>query len=288
MDAKDSVRVSEETARGCGFRKPGGLYLVTDPLPLVPCGKLPLPLGRCPVCSCGLSPARGYTWIAPGPLFGKTPCAKPSFPDVRFLASAVECGFCPLRDGGPALSGRHGLLWIGESFYPTPANWIREARERGVSRRIARLPKGFVLGETFVFVAHRQAVPGPDPDDPSATIFSPGIFHVFRPSRVEYVVEGTETAEDLDRMRARGIEPVRVVPVEDERQLPLFPEATPPVRVRLRLDCLCGHAEENHRGSVEAPTSSACDLCDCLLYDDGHDDESECDFKPEEEEEADE
>lgn len=45
-----TVRTSVEGARGCGYRKAGGIYLVSGGIPR-PCGKLPIPLTTCPTCS---------------------------------------------------------------------------------------------------------------------------------------------------------------------------------------------------------------------------------------------
>ena len=54
--------IVNESERGCGFRKKGGLYLVSEGL-AAPCGKLPIPLTVCPVCGQGIKPSRGWTWI---------------------------------------------------------------------------------------------------------------------------------------------------------------------------------------------------------------------------------
>ena len=61
--------ITDEPERGCGLRRPGGIYLCSDGMGL-PCGKLPLPLDICPTCSGGIHFARGWTWISPQPLFG--------------------------------------------------------------------------------------------------------------------------------------------------------------------------------------------------------------------------
>lgn len=99
----------------------------------------------------------------------------------------------------------------------------------GVSRRITgdALPRGLVIGETWIFLAHKEAIyPGdiaaqyPQALEPqeiadlaiaSATNKRmPGVFHAFQPSRVEYVVTGEETDEEIESMVARGISPVQV------------------------------------------------------------------------------
>lgn len=216
-----SAETRVEGQRGCGFRKPGGLYLVCKGIGM-PCGKLPIPLCTCPTCGQGIKPSRGWTWIDGGALSRSKPC------DLS-TSAPEQCAFCPL---GQQL-GRVGLLWIGEQFYPRPIDWMNEANKMGVSRRISRVPKDFKLGETWVFVAHRKGISagceacngcgriivGPhDTDrepcracDGEGVRYTPAVFHAFKPSAVEYVVHGTETEDELTDLRKRGITPVRVV-----------------------------------------------------------------------------
>lgn len=176
--------------RGCGWRKEGGIYLRCD-APGVPCGKLPAPLTVCPCCGEGIKPARGWTWFNPGPFFKDIACALPE-----------RCGGCVVSNP-PA---KAGLLWIGEKFYPRPSDWLEEAHKLGVSRRLPRVPHGFEIGKTWVFAAHRKCIASSeDPED-----FQAGIFHVFKPSRVEYVVTGKESEEDLEQLVKRGLTPVKV------------------------------------------------------------------------------
>ena len=217
------MRTSVEAKRGCGFRKPGGLYLVSDGVG-IGCGLLPTPLDVCPTCGAGIKPTRGWQWVSPDDIL-------PHHVDVDINPHRG----CPLNSPGQ-LGERAGLLWIGEEFYPTPEAWIAEGRDMGFSRRIKTFPVGFQPGVSWVLSAHRKAVMkgygitlngeytvrsqgdlialGQNPDDYSV-VWGPGIFHVWRPDRVEYVVKGTETEEELAALEQRGIEPVKVVPKED-------------------------------------------------------------------------
>lgn len=67
---------------------------------------------------------------------------------------------------------------------------------------------GFVAGTTWVLCAHRRAFPASEPGGEER----PGVFTVFRPTHVDYVVRGDETDEELERLVARGVRPVRVQP----------------------------------------------------------------------------
>ena len=197
-----------ESARGCGYRKGGGLYLVSGGT-MVPCGLLPLRLDVCPVCHHGIHPARGWTWI-----------------DVSVLLKAQnkECpltreyhhAICPMNGD----VSRAGLLWIGEKFYPAPQDFMQEAHVMGVSRRISAVPKEFEVGKTWVFFAHRKTFVEPCPGgdhtedcecEGEGKIYGGGIFHAFKPTAVEYVITGDETEEELDRMEKRGLTLVKVV-----------------------------------------------------------------------------
>lgn len=180
-----------EQERGCGFRKPGGKYLVGGG-PAAPCGKLPLPLGLCPTCRHGIKFARGWTWLDPRPLLDPLTCD----------AGEAHCLTCPMRRPPEKV----GLLWVGEKFYATPEVFIEEAQRLGISRRIASVPRDLKVGQTWVWLAHRKV--------PLAGGEGPGVFRVFRPTAIEYVVSPTDTPSRLEELTKRGLTLVRVHPVQ--------------------------------------------------------------------------
>lgn len=197
-----------DTERGCGWRKPGGLYLVCSGTAAA-CARLPLPCDRCPTCGHGIKPSRGWTWIDVAPLVAHADAC-----------TASHCDQCPLGRGMPE---RAGLLWIGSQFYAHPEDWRREGQTMGISRRLAAIPKGFVLGETWVVAAHRQAIMAVT--DAGEIVYTPGIFQAFRPTAIEYVVKDTDTPARLAALEARGITLVRVIRINTAQQL--FAEAEP-------------------------------------------------------------
>lgn len=236
MSNKVNVKTVVDSKRGCGWRKPGGMYLRCDGVHMA-CGKLPIPLSVCPCCHAGIKPARGWTWIDIRPFVEKIPCGLEQAYDTGAV-SVRQCGGCVVAKPPE----RVGLLWIGEKFYPRPSDWLEESNKLGVSRRISRVPKDFVTGETWVFVAHRKCIRDftgkTDPDCPLCQgkgtttahgspcscrgVDTPGIFHVFRPDRIEYVTTGKETQEELADLVKRGLTPVKVQRDEDlpEREAP--------------------------------------------------------------------
>lgn len=182
--------------RGCGYRKPGGLYLVSAGIPTA-CDLLPIPLSVCPTCHGGIKAARGWTTIDIYPLLKSVkPCSQGTA--------------CPLASIEPG--DKSGLLWIGEVFYPTPDDWLRESNRLGVSRRISQIPKDLEVGKTWVFVAHRS-VPYAKltmVEGEMKAVDGPAIFHAFRPTAVEYVVKGNESDDELEALAKRGITLVKV------------------------------------------------------------------------------
>jgi hypothetical protein len=147
--------MATEARRACGYRKINGLYLVGGQLG-APCDRLPYKLDRCRTCGGGVKFTRAHTWL------------QPDF----FPAHATNCTdhwACPICghgsirvDGTIRLFGPHLLLWVGRSHY-SPESFLDESRRLGVSRRIPAVPKGMVLGETWVLLAHLDAVPVEEP-----------------------------------------------------------------------------------------------------------------------------
>lgn len=226
-----NVRVSHERPRGCGYRKGGGLYLVLGEFQGHQCGKLPVPLEKCPTCGAGIKFARGWTWINGKSLFATREC---------WMNDRATKLMCVLEDPPEQM----GLIWIGEKYYKTANDWINEGREMGVSRRIKSIPKGFKIGETWVCVAHIEGIPAPGGGDnfcektpnnihefntkdvckhckKRRVKGTPAIFQVFRPTAIEYIVKGDETEEELEKLEERGISLVKVVKIgekKDEKQ----------------------------------------------------------------------
>ncbi len=193
-----------EEMRGCGYRKVGGLYLVGEGFALS-CDRLPYNLEVCPVCGHGIKFSLGFTWIKPEPLFGQHKDCTDTLKNT-----------CPLCN--PKIVGeRAGLMWVGEEFY-TPDSFIREAKKLGVSKRINAIPKGFEVGKTWVYLAHRKAGTkiitengGLLNSEIQKKVPCPAIFLAFAPTRIEKLIwESEATEENLKELRRRGITPVIV------------------------------------------------------------------------------
>jgi hypothetical protein len=189
-----------EARRKCGHRKVGGLYLVSDGLG-VPCCKLPVLLHVCPTCNGGIKQSRGWTWIDPQPWL-KGACTQGN----EYICAAAN----PERFGDKV-----GLLWIGEQFYPTPSSFQEEAAKMGISRRITAVPRGFKVGEHFVFLAHPKMKEVVDPVT-SDVSWVGGVFHVVKPQRIEKIITHSQSLDEkeMKKLAAQGITPV-IVPDND-------------------------------------------------------------------------
>lgn len=120
---------------------------------------------------------------------------------------------------------------------------MREVKMMGVSRRLPAVPRGFVLGETQLYLAHRKAVllgwqcyshgevvdGVPTPSelrccDKAEAHYGPGIFTTFMASGLDLVVDDLENvpesavaaAERLEKTSESGT--VRIVKVIPEHQ----------------------------------------------------------------------
>ena len=191
-----TIHTQIEGKRGCGYKKPGGIYLISSGIGQQ-CMKLPIPLIVCPCCGNGIKPSRGWTWIN-WQLIKDHPCQKPG------------CKGCIPFDGS---QNKFGLLWIGEKFYNSPEQFTHEAKRLGVSRRISSVPRGFKIGETWILVAHRKTIRAKDNE------YFPGIFHAFKPTSIEYVVKGTETDDELDKLEKRGFWLIKVIKQADQTEI---------------------------------------------------------------------
>lgn len=217
-----------EARRGCGYRKVGGLYLVSGGL-ADNCHRLPLPLHVCPTCHAGIKPARGWTWVGRDLLGVACQDRGTAMPPELALhgGHCLRCVICmpskldTFDEHNVRQAGRFGLLWIGEAFYPTGDDFMAEAARQGVSRRISAVPKDFEVGKTWVMMAHRKAIKGSeivvateeseDGLETVETTWTAGIVTCFRPTAIEMILRQSDaTAERIAKEEKRGISVVAV------------------------------------------------------------------------------
>jgi len=222
-----------EAKRGCGYRKVGGIYLVGGGIGTA-CDRLPYELNVCPCCNAGIKPRLGWTWIKPGLFFqGKhlTGNLDLLHPQGECFESNGSCWFCT----NPGQFEKAGLLWIGGSFYKSPADFVLEGVKMGFSRRIKAVPRGFKIG-TPVFLAHRKTIERPVTSEDiernsklSGELIAsfPGIFYVWMPQAIEQIFKesdrGTTSVKDAE---TRGINPVFVPDNDKDHQGTVYDKET--------------------------------------------------------------
>lgn len=204
-----------EDIRGCGFRKVGGMYLCGEYISS-PCDRMPFPLTTCPVCGQGIKVGRGFTEINPYRLWGiHQDCADRLRP----------CHVCDPQDE-PAY-----IMLVGAGNYKMPQDFLDEARQMGISKRIPFIPKDLELGKTVVYLAHPQAckvklpvmaqqisriLQGEESDQPRLLETEKvekalGIFTAFIPQRVEKLIWDSEyTDKKREEAEKRGITLVQI------------------------------------------------------------------------------
>jgi hypothetical protein len=241
-----------EAKRGCGYRKVGGLYMVSGKL-AADCGRLPMELHVCPVCNAGVKQTRGWTWVNPSQLLAAADeCA---LAEGRYFTSGiVPCIGCMANPANLSNIVRAGLLWVGGSFYPDAWDFMQEAREMGVSRRISAVPRGFKVGEHWVLIAHPKAIYREpvnedevaelrainaalieDQEDTQNELVRAGVITLFKPTAIEKIVTATQAqdADAMEELRVRGITPVAVPDDDPDHQGTVYD--MPPEQGRIPL-----------------------------------------------------
>lgn len=227
--------MAQEASRDCGYRKVGGLYLMGE-YTMVSCDRLPYHLQACPVCGEGIKFSRTPKMINPLRLLGLHDDQPNMVGIIGVITGHGDLATCtdnyrPCFVCDPSDAAAY-IIWIGAQHYKTPADFINEAKQQGISRRLPgdHIPKSLTPGETVVYLAHIAAcvvveplvmqqamaiVAGPVEQprlvDSEQKNPAPGIFTAFIPQRIEKLYwESKFTAADREECEKRGITPVLI------------------------------------------------------------------------------
>jgi len=194
--------------RGCGYPQEGGMYLLTSPVG-APCDRMPYEIPVCPVCGETIRFTRSMQQINAKKLFGEHEgCTDPK--------ALRPCPACQPGDD-PA-----GLMWVGDSFY-SPGEFVGEAAEMGVSKRISKLPEFFEVGKTWLFLAHKKALKRIE-DGKTRNV--PGVIMACRPTKLVKVMKEKDiTDEKVKELEEKGID-VMSVPDEERFTTPKKPKGS--------------------------------------------------------------
>jgi len=199
--------VPRESIRGCGYRKVGRLYLVGSGIGLH-CDRLPFEIKPCECC--GFTPGffRGFTWLHKNYLGG----------DHEPCKCIPQCPVChPNAIPEEKLNeDRFMLMWVGKQFYTTES-FIEEAQKMDVCKAIPSIPKGLVLGKTWVLLVHPECkfYDAGFFDGTGLAKATPrtgsGIFYCFIPERIEMLIYKSKATEDRIReLEEKGITPILI------------------------------------------------------------------------------
>ena len=198
-----------------------------------PCDRLPILLDVCPACGGGIKPGLAFTWMSPKSLLEGDHMKEDHIlygADSDAMQVLKPCGEKDILCFNPP--DRAGLMWVGTKFY-SPSSFMKEAEEMGASKRIPAIPKGFVVGETWVILAHRQAARkevdqhefdakgeckfclatnnvAPILGSTKCNRKMPGIFSAFLPERIEKLVDDDTPQEEIEKLQKRGITVIKV------------------------------------------------------------------------------
>lgn len=204
-----------EQKRGCGHRVLGGLYIVGSGL-TVTCDRLPYNLELCPVCFSGLKFTRGVQMIDWNRYAGihteKCTCKQ----------------ICPVCN--PKEDTKYAIMWVGAKYY-TPESFIAEARNQGVCKRIATVPRHIKIGETWILLAHKKAGFQMEQDEDSQQkldgdvlmkpVPCPAVFYGFKPTRFEQMISKRQSRNKkfVEKLKKRGITPIVATKVNKEGEV---------------------------------------------------------------------
>lgn len=177
----------EEDERQCGWREDGGMYLMGGKLSR-PCGRLPFPIPECECCGRAWDHFRGIKRLNAETLMdvNHAPRCGNWYGRARSQElMAPGCEGCAMYK--PAKRG--WMMWVGNDQY-TPTEFLAEAGEQGISKRIVFPPAALVFGLDVVYLAHKKAVVTVGDDGKPET--SPGIMATFVPSHLDFVVGDDE------------------------------------------------------------------------------------------------
>ena len=206
--------MAQEKQRGCGYRKVHGTYLCGEGLG-ASCDRLPFLIKECQCC--GFIPAfsRGIQRLNSRyllePIYETLAHADMGL--KKATLSHLETGNCkdPYPKTCPICNpqGFYGLMWVGHGFY-TPDEFIKEAHEMGVSKRIHKVPKWLEVGKTWILLAHDEVpiVPCKFKENGLnlAVDHVKAIFYAFKPQRIERLIWKSEaTSEYIKELEEQGL-----------------------------------------------------------------------------------
>lgn len=214
-----------ESKRGCGYRKIGGLYLVSNAGYQLICDGLPMELEPCDCCGFVPQFTRGLQRISWKYILQAERNHHIALKARGKAGEICSCPpICPICHSENQELKSYGLMHVGKKFY-TAKEFVREAENMGVSKRISDIPRWLILDETWILLAHDEV-----PKMPLKKLKENGllekepetfraVFYAFKPQRVEMPVWENEISnEEIQMLEKRGITPVLLENTPENRK----------------------------------------------------------------------
>lgn len=194
----EKIEESFEPARGCGLRVIHGLYLFGWGQSVI-CDRLKLLLEECKVCGQKIEFSRGISKLDAYKLFGEHENCK--------CEAGPTCPICH-----PEEDGSYFLMWVGSEY--TEESFIEEAKKMGFSKRIPWIPKDFILGKSWLFLAKKNNTEvklGKIVNKRGRKPMASAIFYAVQPEAIHYLIKEEEATEKyVQELEEQGITPITV------------------------------------------------------------------------------
>jgi hypothetical protein len=134
-------------------------------------------------------------------------------PNIAPILSACmgDCGYCPLGSMVKRIGDYAAMLFVGSGDY-TVKKFTDEAIKHGISRKVADLPKDFVVGKHWVYIAHQHAYTGLDPFSGEIKAM-PGIIGAFKPTVDIVIADANNIPDRAKRLKDRCGDSGRIVTI---------------------------------------------------------------------------
>lgn len=185
------IEFRQEKARGCGYRVPGGYYMVAGPRSFLTCPWLPRKIKPCPTCKHVLKFSRAVQLVRACEIKHIVQCSG-ALGKLPITECPGEYFSCPLIPENWASSFL--VSFIGRGYYIDWDHFRTEAEEIGISRRLNGKPKWWD-GKSVHWCL---------------MVYDGQVFAVAHIDAIEYVVKESDGMDVFQHLVEKDITPVNV------------------------------------------------------------------------------
>lgn len=89
------------------------------------------------------------------------------------------------------------IMWVGSNYYPTIEDFVTEGKALGISKRINNIPDGFVIGQSRIFLAHRDGARGKGEREAGERTGT--LFGFFMPERIDLIIQNQNSVAQMKK-----------------------------------------------------------------------------------------